>query len=307
MAKKLLILGTVAFDSIETPVGKADKIIGGCASYIAQAASYFDIESAVVSIVGNDFPKEYLNQMETQKIDTSGIEIVPDGKTFFWSGKYLDNMNSRETLVTELNVLEHFNPKVPESYKDASVVMLGNLHPDLQLSCLEQMNKTPKLVVMDTMNFWMDLCMDAVKNTLKHVDVLTINDEEARQLSGVFSLVEAAEIIQEMGPKYVIIKKGADGALLFGEGKIFSAPALPLKAVFDPTGAGDSFAGGFCGYLTKNEDFSFEGLKTAIIHGSNLASFCVESFGIKKLESIDASQIKNRLETFKELTSFQLN
>ena len=304
---KLLIVGTVAFDAIETPFGKTDKILGGAGTYIGLSAANFDVPMSIVSVVGEDFPQEHIDLLSNRNIDLEGLEIVKGGKTFFWSGKYHNDMNSRDTLETQLNVLENFSPKVPQSFKDAEVVMLGNLHPLVQLSVIEQMEVRPKLIVLDTMNFWMDLCMDAVKNTLKHVDVLTINDEEARQLSGVFSLVEAAEIIQEMGPKYVIIKKGADGALLFGEGKIFSAPALPLKAVFDPTGAGDSFAGGFCGYLTKNEDFSFEGLKTAIIHGSNLASFCVESFGIKKLESIDASQIKNRLETFKELTSFQLN
>ncbi|NNE32979.1 MAG: sugar kinase [Winogradskyella sp.] len=303
---KLVIVGTVAFDAIETPFGKTDKILGGAGTFIGLAASNFNIDSTVVSIVGGDFPKDYLDIMSNRNIDVSGIEIVEDGKTFFWSGKYHNDMNSRDTLVTELNVLEHFNPIVPESYKDAEVVMLGNLHPSVQMSVLNQMHKTPKLVVLDTMNFWMDCALDDLVKTIKHVDVITINDEEARQLSGEYSLVVAARKIHEMGPKYVVIKKGEHGALLFHDDNVFYAPALPLEEVFDPTGAGDTFAGGFTGYLAKTGDYSFENMKTAVIYGSTLASFCVEKFGTERMLNLTDKEIYKRLDQFKSLTQFDI-
>ncbi|PHR72540.1 MAG: sugar kinase [Lutibacter sp.] len=303
---KLLAVGTVAFDAIETPFGKTDKILGGSGTFVGLAASQFGVETGIVSVVGGDFPQSYLDMMNSKGIDTSGIEIIKEGKTFFWSGKYHNDMNSRDTLVTELNVLEHFQPVVPEKFKDASIVMLGNLHPLTQASVLDQMNGTPKLVVLDTMNFWMDIALDDLHTVLKRVDVITINDEEARQLSGEYSLVNAAKKIHEMGPKNVVIKKGEHGALLFNEGKMFYAPALPLAEVFDPTGAGDTFAGGFCGYLAKTKDISFENMKNAIIYGSNLASFCVEKFGTQRMEELTGDEVKNRLQSFKELTQFDI-
>ena len=303
---KLLIVGTVAFDAIETPFGKTDKILGGAATYIGLSASTFNINSGIVSVVGGDFPKEYLEMLESKNIDTSGIEIVEDGKTFFWSGKYHNDMNSRDTLITELNVLEHFNPKVPEHFKDSKIVMLGNLHPSVQMSVIEQMTEKPKLVVLDTMDFWMNIALKELLEVLKKVDVITINDEEARQLSGEYSLVNAAKKIHEMGPKYVVIKKGEHGALLFSEGKMFYAPALPLAEVFDPTGAGDTFAGGFSGYLAKTDNISFENMKNAVIYGSNLASFCVEKFGTERMQNLTKEEIENRLEQFKQLTQFDI-
>ncbi len=303
---KLLAVGTVAFDAIETPFGKTDKILGGSGTFVGLAASQFGVETGVVSVVGGDFPKSYLDMMNSKGIDTSGIEIIKEGKTFFWSGKYHNDMNSRDTLVTELNVLENFKPVVPEKFKDAPIVMLGNLHPMTQMSVLDQMTEKPKLVVLDTMNFWMDIALDDLHTVLKRVDVITINDEEARQLSGEYSLVNAAKKIHKMGPKYVVIKKGEHGALLFNDGKMFYAPALPLAEVFDPTGAGDTFAGGFCGYLAKTEDVSFENLKNAIIYGSNLASFCVEKFGTQRMENLTADEVKSRLQAFKELTQFDI-
>lgn len=303
---KLVIVGTVAFDAIETPFGKTDKILGGAGTFIGLAASNFNVDSAVVSIVGGDFPKDYLDLMSNKNIDVSGIEIVKDGKTFFWSGKYHNDMNSRDTLVTELNVLADFEPKVPENYKDAEVVMLGNLHPSVQMSVLNQMDKKPKLVVLDTMNFWMDCALEDLHNTIKHVDVITINDEEARQLTGEYSLVVAARKIHEMGPKYVVIKKGEHGALLFHDDNVFYAPALPLEEVFDPTGAGDTFAGGFTGYLAKTGDFSFENMKTAVIYGSTLASFCVEKFGTERMLNLTDKEIYKRLDQFKSLTQFDI-
>ncbi len=303
---KLLAVGTVAFDAIETPFGKTDKILGGSGTYVSLAASQFGVETGVVSVVGGDFPQAYLDMMNAKGIDTSGIEIIKDGKTFFWSGKYHNDMNSRDTLITELNVLEHFKPVVPQKFKDAAIVMLGNLHPLTQASVLDQMETAPKLVVLDTMNFWMDIALDDLHAVLKRVDVITINDEEARQLSGEYSLVNAAKKIHEMGPKYVVIKKGEHGALLFNNGKMFFAPALPLAEVFDPTGAGDTFAGGFCGYLAKTEDISFENMKNAIIYGSNLASFCVEKFGSQRMEELTEAEVKNRLHDFKELTQFDI-
>lgn len=303
---KLLAVGTVAFDAIETPFGKTDKILGGSGTFVGLAASQFGVETGVVSVVGGDFPESYLAMMNAKGVDTTGIEIIKEGKTFFWSGKYHNDMNSRDTLITELNVLEHFSPVVPEAFKDSEIVMLGNLHPLTQASVLDQMAVTPKLVVLDTMNFWMDIALDDLHDVLKRVDVITINDEEARQLSGEYSLVNAAKKIHEMGPNYVVIKKGEHGALLFNEGKMFYAPALPLAEVFDPTGAGDTFAGGFCGYLAKTEDVSFNNMKNAIIYGSNLASFCVEKFGTSRMESLTSDEVKNRLHAFKELTQFDI-
>ncbi|MEE4000251.1 PfkB family carbohydrate kinase [Tenacibaculum sp. FZY0031] len=303
---KLLAVGTVAFDAIETPFGKTDKILGGSGTFVGLAASQFRVETGVVSVVGGDFPQSYLDMMNEKGINTDGVEIVKEGKTFFWSGKYHNDMNSRDTLVTELNVLEHFQPVVPESFKDAPIVMLGNLHPLTQASVLDQMNERPKLVVLDTMNFWMDIALNDLHEVLKRVDVITINDEEARQLSGEYSLVNAAKKIHEMGPKYVVIKKGEHGALLFNEGNMFFAPALPLAEVFDPTGAGDTFAGGFCGYLAKTADISFENMKSAIIYGSNLASFCVEKFGTQRMETLTNEEVQARLNAFKELTQFDI-
>jgi len=301
---KLLIVGTVAFDAIETPFGKTDKILGGAATYIGLSAANFDIESAVVSVVGEDFPQEYLDLLKKNNINIEGVEIVKGGKTFFWSGKYHNDLNTRDTLDTQLNVLADFDPVVPESHKDAEFVMLGNLHPLVQLSVLEQV-KNPKLVVLDTMNFWMDNALEDLMKVIEKVDVITINDEEARQLSGEYSLVKAARKIEEMGPKYVVIKKGEHGALLFHNDEIFFAPALPLEEVFDPTGAGDTFAGGFIGYLAKTGDISFENMKSAIIYGSNLASFCVEKFGTERMQSLTGDQMDKRLDQFKKLTQFE--
>ncbi len=303
---KLLIVGTVAFDAIETPFGKTDKILGGAATYIGLSASTFGIKSGIVSIVGEDFPKKHLDMLNDKNVDTTGIEIVKGGKTFFWSGKYHNDMNSRDTLITELNVLENFNPVVPDEFKDSEIVMLGNLHPAVQMSVIKQMTKKPKLIVLDTMDFWMNIAMEDLKAVIKEIDVITINDEEARQLSGEYSLVNAAKVIHEMGPKYVVIKKGEHGALLFSDGQMFYAPALPLAAVFDPTGAGDTFAGGFTGYLAKTNNISFNNMKNAVIYGSNLASFCVERFGTERMEDLTQDDIKNRLEQFKSLTQFDI-
>lgn len=303
---KLLAVGTVAYDAIETPFGKTDKILGGSGTFVGLAASQFGVKTGVVSVVGGDFSQSYLDMMEEKGIDTTGIEIVKDGKTFFWSGKYHNDMNSRDTLITELNVLETFTPVVPDAFKDAEVVMLGNLHPLTQASVLDQMNERPKLVVLDTMNFWMDIALNDLHEVLKRIDVITINDEEARQLSGEYSLVNAAKKIHEMGPKYVVIKKGEHGALLFNDDNMFYAPALPLAEVYDPTGAGDTFAGGFCGYLSKTEDYSFENMKNAIIYGSNLASFCVEKFGTQRMEELTKEEVQTRLQAFKKLTQFDI-
>jgi sugar/nucleoside kinase (ribokinase family) len=304
---KLLIVGTVAFDAIETPFGKTDKILGGAATYIGLSASNFNIESGIVSVVGGDFPEEYLQMLNDKNVDTEGIEIVKDGKTFFWSGKYHNDMNSRDTLITELNVLEQFNPVVPQKFKNSEIVLLGNLHPMVQNAVVDQMEVKPKLVILDTMNFWMDIALDDLKAVIKKVDVITINDEEARQLSGEYSLRVAARKIQEMGPKYVVIKKGEHGALLFNEEHVFFAPALPLEEVFDPTGAGDTFAGGFAGYLAKTEDISFENMKNAVVYGSNLASFCVEKFGTERMQNVTKEEIYDRLSQFKELTQYEMS
>ena len=291
---------------LKHPLGKTDKILGGAGTFIGLAASQFNVDASVVSIVGGDFPQEYLDLLTDRKVDISGIEIVKDGKTFFWSGLYHNDMNSRDTLVTELNVLADFEPVVPESYRDAKVVMLGNLHPLTQLSVLEQMNEKPDLVVLDTMNFWMDSALEDLHKVMKKVDVITINDEEARQLTGEYSLVVAARKIHEMGPKYVVIKKGEHGALLFNDGNVFYAPALPLEEVFDPTGAGDTFAGGFVGYLAKTNDFSFDNMKNAVIYGSTLASFCVEKFGTVRMEELKPDEVYQRLQEFKNLTQFEI-
>lgn len=303
---KLLIVGTVAFDAIETPFGKTDKILGGAGTYIGLSASFFHLKSAIVSVVGDDFPQEYLDMMESKGIDISAIEVVKGGKTFFWSGKYHNDLNSRDTLVTELNTLADFQPKVPEHFKDAEVVMLGNLHPLTQASVLDQMTVQPKLVVLDTMNFWMDCALPELLDVMKRIDVITINDEEARQLSGEYSLVKAAAKIHTMGPKYVVIKKGEHGALLFHGKDVFFAPALPLEEVFDPTGAGDTFAGGFAGYITQSENISFKNMKNAIIYGSNLASFCVEKFGTERMEKLTREEAVERLKQFRALTQFEI-
>lgn len=303
---KLLIVGTVAFDAIETPFGKTDKILGGAATFIGLAASQFELDSAIVSIVGDDFPQAYLDLLKNKGIDISGIEIVKNGKTFFWKGKYHNDLNSRDTLITDLNVLANFEPKVPSHYKDADVLMLGNLHPDVQLSVIKQMEEKPKLIVLDTMNFWMNNTMPELKEVIRHTDVITINDEEARQLTKEYSLVKAAQKIQAMGPKYVVIKKGEHGALLFHDDEVFFAPALPLEEVFDPTGAGDTFAGGFVGYIAETENISFNNLRNAVIHGSNLASFCVEKFGTERMLELSKEEVDSRLDQFKQLTQFDI-
>ena len=302
----LLTVGSVAFDAIETPFGKTDKILGGAATFIGLSASHFNVKSAIVSVVGEDFPQEYLDLLTDRNIDISGIEIVKGGKTFFWSGKYHNDLNSRDTLITELNVLADFNPVVPQDFKNADVVMLGNLHPLVQSAVLNQMTTKPKLVVLDTMNFWMDCALPELLDVMKRVDVITINDEEARQLSGEYSLVKAAAKIHTMGPKYVVIKKGEHGALLFHNKEVFFAPALPLEEVFDPTGAGDTFAGGFSGYIAQSENISFNNMKNAIIHGSNLASFCVEKFGTERMQSLKKEEVQERLKQFKSLTQFDI-
>ncbi len=303
---KLLIVGTVAFDAIETPFGKTDKILGGAGTYIGLSAAFFNLQSAIVSVVGDDFPQEYLDLLTERNIDISGLEVVKGGKTFFWSGRYHNDLNSRDTLDTQLNVLADFQPKVPENYKNADVVMLGNLHPLVQSGVLDQLESKPKLVVLDTMNFWMDCALPELLDVIKRVDVITINDEEARQLSGEYSLVKAAAKIQAMGPKYVVIKKGEHGALLFHDQQVFFAPALPLEEVFDPTGAGDTFAGGFTGFITQSENVSFENMKNAIIYGSNLASFCVEKFGTERMETLSKAEVAIRLQQFKSLTQFDI-
>lgn len=302
---KLLIVGSVAFDAIETPFGKTDKILGGAGTYIGLAAAQFDIESAIVSVVGDDFPQEYLDLLKVRNIDLSALEVVKGGKTFFWSGKYHNDLNSRDTIDTQVNVLADFNPVVPESFKSPDIVMLGNLHPQVQLKTLEQL-KRPKLVVLDTMNFWMDNSWDDLMEVISKVDVLTINDEEARQLTKEHSLVKAARKIEKLGPEYVVIKKGENGALLFQKEQIFFAPALPLEEVFDPTGAGDTFAGGFTGYLAYTQDISFQNMKNAVIYGSTLASFCVEKFGTERMLDLSKKEIRERMEEFRALTQFDI-
>lgn len=296
----------MAFDAIETPFGKTDKIVGGSATYVAYAAANFIQPIHQVSIVGYDFPKEEMEELKRRGVQLEGVEIVPDKKSFFWSGRYHEDMNSRDTLVTDLNVLADFNPQIPDSYQGAEFLMLGNLVPAIQLSVIKQMRKRPKLIVMDTMNFWMEVAMPDLEEVLKHVDLLMVNDAEARQLSGQFSLVKAAKSIMAMGPKYLIIKKGEHGALLFHGDNVFFAPALPLEEVFDPTGAGDTFAGGFIGHLAKTGDISFENMKRAIIVGSALASFCVEKFGPTRLKEVNKDDIENRIQQFKQLVNFEI-
>lgn len=303
---KLLIVGSLAFDAIETPFGKTGKILGGAATFIGLAASQFNLKSAIVSVVGDDFPQSYLDLLGERNIDLSGVEIVKGGKTFYWEGKYHNDLNSRDTLVTELNTLADFNPIVPDDFKDSDVVMLGNLHPNIQMSVINQMEERPKLIILDTMNFWMNHAWDELMAVIKKIDVITINDEEARQMTGEYSLVKAAAKIQELGPSYVVIKKGEHGALLFHKEHIFFAPALPLEEVFDPTGAGDTFAGGFSGYLTEASNISFESMKNAIIQGSNLASFCVERFGTDRMVALQKHEVDARLKQFKELTQFNI-
>jgi sugar/nucleoside kinase (ribokinase family) len=302
----LLIVGTVAFDAIETPFGKTDKILGGAATYITLSASQFIQESNLVSVVGDDFPQEHIDLLENHGSNTDGLQVLQGKKTFFWSGKYHTNMNSRDTIETQLNVLGEFNPVVPVAFKNAQYLMLGNLMPSVQQKVLDQLPNRPKLVVLDTMNYWMDHFMDDLIVALRNVDVLTINDEEARQLSGEYSLVKAARAILKMGPKVLIIKKGEHGALLFNEKEVFFAPALPLEDVFDPTGAGDTFAGGFVGYLAKTGDISFENMKRAIIHGSAMASFCVEKFGTEGLINLAPMDVKLRIDAFKRLVHTEI-
>jgi sugar/nucleoside kinase (ribokinase family) len=303
----IITLGTMAFDAIETPFGKTDKIVGGSATYVAYSASHLTGPIQQISIVGDDFPEEEMNELKKRNVQLAGVEIVHGQKSFFWSGKYHLDMNTRDTLITDLNVLADFNPKVPEEYQGSDFLMLGNLMPSLQISVIQQLRKRPKLIVLDTMNFWMASAMDDLKKVLGMVDALLINDSEARELSGEFSLVKAAHKILKMGPKFLIIKKGEHGALLFHEDHVFFAPALPLEDVFDPTGAGDAFAGGFIGHIAKTKDISFENMKTAIIVGSALASFCVEKFGPQRLKEITKNDIDSRLEEFVQLVNFDID
>lgn len=302
----LMVVGSMAFDALETPFGKVDRIIGGSATYAAWAASNFTRPIKQVSIIGGDFQQDEIAKLEARGVEFEGVEVVKDGKSFFWSGRYHMDMNTRDTLVTELNVLEQFNPQVPDSYQDCEFLFLGNLVPAVQASVINQMKKRPKLIVMDTMNFWMDVALEDLKKTMAMVDVIMVNDSEARQLSGEYSLVKAALKIQEMGPKYVIIKKGEHGALLFHGKNVFFAPALPLEDVFDPTGAGDTFAGGFMGHIARSKDISFENMKTAIIVGSAMASFCVEKFGPLRLQEITDADIEARIQEFVELVNFDI-
>ena len=302
----LITVGTMAFDAIETPFGKTDKIVGGSALYVAYAASHFIKPVQQISIVGYDFPKEEMDELRKRGIHLDGVEIVPDKKSFFWSGRYHEDMNSRDTLITDLNVLADFDPKIPDSYQGAEFLMLGNLAPKIQLNVIQELKQRPKLIVMDTMNFWMEIAMAELKIVLKYVDMLMVNDAEARQLTGQFSLVKAAKSIMAMGPKFLIIKKGEHGALLFHGNDVFFAPALPLEDVFDPTGAGDTFAGGFMGHLAKTGDISFENMKRGIIVGSALASFCVEKFGPTRLKEITKNDIDGRIQQFKDLVSFEI-
>lgn len=302
----LVVVGTVAFDAIETPFGKTDKILGGAATYIALAAAKLDVESNIVSVVGGDFPAEYLQLLQNNKIDTRGIEIIKEGKTFFWSGRYHNDMNSRDTLVTELNVLAGFNPVLPDAYQSSDYLMLGNLTPSVQKQVIEQFTKRPRLIAMDTMNFWMDTAWDDLIEVIGMVDVLTINDAEARQLSGEYALIKAARKILQMGPKFLVIKKGEHGALLFHKNEVFFAPALPLEEVYDPTGAGDTFAGGFIGYLASTGDISCANMKRAIIYGSAMASFTVEKFGIEGLQNLNNGELENRIQRFFDMVQFDI-
>ena len=303
----LLVIGSVAFDAIETPFGMTDKIIGGAATYIALSSSYLEDDINLVAVVGGDFPKEDIKLLESHGIDTEGLQIKEDEKSFFWSGKYHNDMNSRDTLITELNVLENFDPVIPSSYQNSDYVMLGNLSPDVQRTVIERMESKPKLIAMDTMNFWMDIAKESLDKTIAMVDVLIINDEEARQLSGEYALVKAAKKIMAMGPQFLIIKKGEHGALLFDSESVYFCPALPLEEVFDPTGAGDTFAGGFIGYLASTDDISFNNMKRAVIYGSAMASFCVEKFGTERLVNLDQSEINSRIQQFIDLSQVQIS
>jgi len=303
----LIAVGSMAFDALETPFGKVDRIIGGSATYVAWAASNFTQPIKQVSIIGGDFPQEELAALQERGVDFEGVEVVKEGKSFFWSGRYHMDMNTRDTLVTELNVLAQFNPQLPESYQDCEFLMLGNLVPAVQISVINQLKKRPKLIVMDTMNFWMETAMDDLQKVIGMVDVLLVNDSEARQLTGEHSLVKAAVKIRQMGPKFLIIKKGEHGALLFHEKEVFFAPALPLEDVFDPTGAGDTFAGGFIGHLASTKDISYENMKTAIIVGSAMASFCVEKFGPTRLKELTHQDIETRIRQFVDLVNFEIN
>lgn len=302
----LLTVGSVAFDAIETPFGKTDKIIGGAATYISLAASFFEKNQRIVAVVGDDFPQEMIDTLAAKGVDLEGLQIKAGEKSFFWSGKYHNDMNTRDTLITELNVLENFDPIIPASYQGTEYLMLGNLTPQIQTLVIDRLEDRPKFIAMDTMNFWMDIAMDDLKVTLSKIDLLIINDEEARQLSGVSSLVKASKIIREMGPKFLIIKKGEHGALLFHGDQVFAAPALPLEEVFDPTGAGDTFAGGFMGYIASTGDLSFDNMKRAIIAGSALASFCVEKFGTEKLLNISQEDMESRIQEFVKLANFDM-
>jgi len=302
----LIVLGTMAYDAIETPFGKTNQIVGGSATYVAYAATNFTAPVNQISIVGYDFAKEEMDELSRRGVNLEGVKVVPDKKSFFWSGRYHLDMNTRDTLVTDLNVLADFDPVVPDSYQGSDFLMLGNLMPRIQIDVINQMKVRPKLIVMDTMNFWMETTMEDLKKVLAMVDLLMVNDSEARQLSGQFSMVKAARIIMGMGPKYLIIKKGEHGALLFHENNVFFAPALPLEEVFDPTGAGDSFAGGFIGHLAKTKDISFENMKTGIIVGSAMASFCVEKFGTERLREITRKDIDERIQQFVQLVNFDI-
>lgn len=302
----LLVVGTVAFDTIETPHGKVDRIIGGSASYISWAASYFTQNINLVSVIGDDFPEAEISRMEGRGIDTAGLKIIPDQKSFFWEGKYHEDMNKRDTIITDLNVLESFDPKLPEEYRESEFVMLGNLTPSVQMSVIRQMKKRPKFIVADTMNLWINITLDSLMEVVGEVDALIINDEEARMLSGENSLLKACLKIQEWGPRYIVVKKGEHGALLFHENQIFFTPALPLLDVFDPTGAGDTFAGGFMGYIASQKEITFENMKKSVVYGSAMASFCVEDFGLGRLKKITQKEIEQRLNAFRELVTFDL-
>ena len=302
----LVVIGTVAFDAIETPFGKTDKIVGGAATYASLAASYFYDQTKIVAVVGDDFPQTDIDDFGKHGISTEGLQVKKGEKSFFWSGKYHNDLNNRDTLITDLNVLADFDPIIPESYQDCTYLMLGNLTPQVQQTVIGRLKNRPKLVVMDTMNFWMDIAMPELKATIAMVDVLTINDAEARQLADEYSLAKAAKKILKMGPKYLIIKKGEHGALLFHENQMFSAPALPLEEVFDPTGAGDTFAGGFIGYLANTDDISFDNMKRAIIYGSAMASFCVEKFGTERIKNLSSDELKDRVNEFVNLSHFEI-
>lgn len=303
----LLVVGSVAFDALETPFGKTDKIIGGSGTYFSLAASFFTKQVKLVGVVGGDFPKESIKMLQDHGVDTAGLQVKENEKTFFWSGRYHNDMNSRDTLITELNVLGDFDPLIPDAYQEADFVMLGNLSPQVQATVIQRMKNKPKLIAMDTMNFWMDIAWDDLVKTMSMVDLICLNDEEARQLTKEYSLKKAAKKIMEMGPKIVVIKKGEHGALLFNKDHVFFAPALPLEEVFDPTGAGDTFAGGFVGYLASTKDISFENMKRAVIYGSALASFCVEKFGTQRLEELKPEELENRIQQFIDLVQFEIS